>query len=268
MFTYTTIYFDETPVPGRALDIWIPPGKQLRPLTLFFVHGGGWRQGKRDQMHAIMLGFFKSGYVCVSVDYRLSKTYVPRQVDDVREGMTLADAFLRGQGISNPFVLYGSSAGGHLALLAGLASPIAYGGSFEGELPSVAGIVTSCSPVTFEPWEDIFPGSWNSMQEAVGVTFAQAPEEYRRLSPDQYVSSESNLFFILGECEHMFPNALTIDLVERLRALGGGADYRIYPSAEHGFFYDFSRNNQQMALQDMLGFLGRLSAQGTKEEVA
>lgn len=256
MLSYVTIYFDDQPRAGRAIDVWIPSQKPVRDHVLFFVHGGGWRNGRRDDMHAIMHGFYQEGYICVSVDYRLAPENVPAQLSDVREGMTLADNYLKGKGLSRPFVIYGSSAGGHLALLAGLAAPGACGDSFQGAAIPVKGIVASCAPLRFEPWEDIFPGSWSAIQEAVGASYERHPEKYRVLSPEIYAHIDSpRLFFLLGECEHMFPNAQAIALVERLREQGGMAEYRIYPAAEHGFFYALTRNSQRAAFRDILSFL-------------
>lgn len=259
-FCYISIYYDAPPIKERALDIWIPERRTLRPQTLVFVHGGGWRGGHREQMHTLMWGFFEEGYVCVSLDYRLGGMTVPIQLGDVREGLALADAHLRGRGIAQSMVLYGSSAGGHLALLAGLAPREACGEVFNGEMPAVSAIVSSCAPVTFEPWKEIFPGSKESFRQAAGVAYEEDPGQHRRLSPEQYMSADSPpIFFILGECEHMFPNALTIAAASRLQALGVPAEYRMYPAAEHGFFYSFERESQKQAFQDVLSFLEKLA---------
>lgn len=260
MFSYRSIYFDDPPQLGRALDIWLPKRELPRPVTLFFVHGGGWRQGRRDDMHGLMHAFCEKGFVCVSVDYRVQDVPASVQMADVREGLLLADGELRRQGIDQPFVLYGSSAGGHLALLTGLAAPGVCGDDATTAMPPIAGIIASCAPVTFEPWADIFPGSWDSIQDVVGEPWSDKPECYRRLSPATYVNPGSPpLFFLLGECEHMFPNELTMSLVERVNAMGGDARYKVYPAAEHGFFYAVCRRSQEMAFQDVLAFLADVS---------
>ncbi|HWL51907.1 MAG TPA: alpha/beta hydrolase [Chthoniobacteraceae bacterium] len=258
-FAYTSFYYDQPPQDGRALDFWLPPISNIKPLTLCFVHGGGWRQGRRDQMHEIMMPFFRQGYACVSLDYRLKKVDPAVQVSDLREGMALVNDLLRERGFAQPLVLFGSSAGGHLALLAGLAAPGACGDDFTGVMPEVAGIVASCAPITLEPWDEIFPGSWDSICDFVGAPYDQEPERYRRFSPLTYGSPEAPpLFFLLADSEHMFPNAKTIEWARELRAAGVQAEHRVYPNAEHGFFYALTRQSQQMALADLLGFLQSL----------
>ena len=258
-FVSQTLYFDTPPQTRRAIDLWVPDHLPLQPFTLFFVHGGGWVSGHREGMHSLMYAFYRKGYACISVDYRLGGTPATHQLADVREGLALAHATLKNRGINQPFVLYGSSAGAHLALLAGLAPAGAAGDPYTGPTPPVAGLVSSCGPITFEPWDDIFPGIWEAMEKAAGTPYTECPELYRRLSPREYANAGSPpILFLLGECEHMFPNAHTIAFAESLNAAGGRAEYHVYPLAEHGFFYNTTRRCQQMALADVLAFLESL----------
>lgn len=259
-FSYTSIYFDHPPIPGRAADIWIPEGPTPQPQTLVFIHGGGWGAGHREDMHTLMWSFLEKGYVCVSLDYRLGGATIPIQLGDIREGLARVAAHLRGREVARPMVMYGSSAGGHLALLAGLAPCGACGDTFTGETPLVAGLVTSCAPVTFVPWDEIFPPCRDAFRRAAGISYDENPEQHRKVSPEYYISTNSPpILFLLGECEHMFPNAQTIALTSRLQALGVTAEYRVYPAAEHGFFYSLERKSQKQAFQDTLTFLARLT---------
>jgi len=261
MFIYTSIYLDDSPVEGRAIDVWMPR-KSPRPQAVFFVHGGGWRQGRRDLMHDLMEGFCDQGYICISTDYRTAGVTALTQLGDVTDGMAAASHHLGSLGFPDwPFVLYGSSAGGHLALLAGLAPELCQAQLFPGsDRPPVVGMIACCAPVTFEPWDDMFPESWSTMEAAAGTPFASDPSLYKTLSPQTHASKDSPpTIFLLGECEHMFPNALTIGLVETLQSLGVHAQYQIYKNAEHGFFYALTRPAQKAAFQDVMDFLDRLS---------
>ena len=53
------------------MDIFIPE-KVTRDIALFFVHGGGWKAGSRNDFHNIMREFNAEGYICASTDYRLN----------------------------------------------------------------------------------------------------------------------------------------------------------------------------------------------------
>jgi len=263
MFAYTSLYFDNPPVPQRALDLWLPDATH-RPVSLFFVHGGGWHGGTRQQMHAIMHAFHAEGYPVASVDYRLAPgATLVGQLADVREGMAIARAELAAAGLPTRLVLYGSSAGGHLALMAGLAEPGACGETLDARTleaaPEIAGIIASCAPVTFLPWEDQFPGIWSSMQRAVGTPYEKSPELYRTFSPETHAKDHgAPLLFLQAECEHLFPNDITEALAQRLARAGRRALTHCYRRAEHGFFYDVKRNSQKAALRDCLAFLESL----------
>jgi acetyl esterase/lipase len=261
MFSYPTTFFDDPPQAGRAIDLWIPE-HPTKSQALYFVHGGGWRMGHREQMHAIMYGFYQQGYPCVSVCYRLKDATIATQLEDVRLGLALADRKLSEKGFSGDWVVYGSSAGAHLALLAGLAAPGACGETVPESSPRIAGIIASSAPTHFEPWDNMFPEGWSCIERAVGIPYEDNPEIYKTLSPVTHATAQSPpLMFLLGECEHMFPNKHSMDLVERLSADGHSSRYFVYDQAEHGFFYALTRPAQKKAFQDVLTFLNELPVQ-------
>lgn len=55
------------------LDVYVPAGaadNQTFPMVLY-VHGGGFSEGNKEDASALMLKFVDSGFVAVSIDYRL-----------------------------------------------------------------------------------------------------------------------------------------------------------------------------------------------------
>ncbi|HIJ73862.1 MAG TPA: alpha/beta hydrolase fold domain-containing protein [Candidatus Hydrogenedentes bacterium] len=264
-FEYTSIYLDDPIVEGRALDVF-EPGKARRELALFFVHGGGWRGGSRSGSHALMRAFNAEGFVCAATDYRLAGVHILDQLTDVRHGYDAFTGYLARHALPRQVAVFGSSAGAHLAALLALAVPGQCGESLrfhrkelENDWQSPVGAILSCGPVTFEPWEDIFPHIWISMQDIVGVPYADAPEAYRRVSPIEYVGSESPpCFMVCAENEHMFPFDQTMRFVEKMRSFGGIAEHKVYPRTEHGFLYDVVRRQQKEAFSDIIAFLQTL----------
>ncbi len=123
-------------VPGfrpLLLDLVRPDSAVELPLVVF-LHGGGWRVGSRSGMGPMFAGWDPSpfaelaaaGFAVASVDYRLSgEAPFPAPLDDVRAALAWlhehADEF---SGCSaTRTALWGESAGGHLAALAGLTGP-------------------------------------------------------------------------------------------------------------------------------------------------
>jgi acetyl esterase/lipase len=104
------------PDPQQAVTVSRRPGSSGR--TVIFLHGGGWRQGRRTALAQEAADWARHGWVAVNADYRLGK--VDGHPGDGR--LMLADvaavlAKYRAQPYVDParIVVYGESAGGHLA---------------------------------------------------------------------------------------------------------------------------------------------------------
>jgi len=111
-------------VEGRKLhmDAFSPaaPGRTLRPAILI-VHGGGWRSGNRQQHIPLAQRLAALGYVCFTVEYRLStEALYPAAVNDLKSAVR----WMRTQEKNFPIdtsriVILGFSAGGELAAFVG-----------------------------------------------------------------------------------------------------------------------------------------------------
>ncbi len=90
-----------------------------RPLVVM-IHGGSWQHGGRDQLVAIARRLADSGYAVASIDYALAPRHrFPAALEDVRAAVDWLRARADALGVdADRVVLYGRSAGGHLALLA------------------------------------------------------------------------------------------------------------------------------------------------------
>jgi acetyl esterase/lipase len=260
MFSFRSTYFDDTPRAGLVLDVFDAPHPS-REIALFFIHGGGWKGGSRTNSHAIIHEYSRRGFDCASTDYRLSGVNVFEQVGDVRTGLDIFIGDLKKRKRATRVLLIGSSAGAHLALLVGLATPEECGApqTPPAHAPEIAGIAVQAAPFTFEPWPDIFPGSWSAMQDAVGAPYTGNEALYRRASPINYIrAGNPPLFSLHAENEHMFPHELYQEFAAKSLALGNHVREKIYPRAEHGFFYSLERWQQRAAFDDILEFVESL----------
>jgi acetyl esterase/lipase len=121
-------------VDGAALqlDVYLPEGGAAPLGLIVWVHGGAWRAGSRASPD--LLPLTARGWALASVDYRLSTVArFPAQIFDIKAALRYLRAHAAGYGIAGvPFVVAGSSAGGHLAALVGVSNR-------ERELEGVAG---------------------------------------------------------------------------------------------------------------------------------
>lgn len=108
------------------LDVYAPGfGSSERPLVVY-IHGGGWQSGHTrhsgafSNWPAVLASLAKRGYVVASIEYRLSgEARFPAAVEDVKTAVRWLRSRASELGIDrNRAVLWGGSAGGHLAALA------------------------------------------------------------------------------------------------------------------------------------------------------
>jgi acetyl esterase/lipase len=108
--------------PRQTLDLYLPKDNAQGPATLIvWIHGGAWMLSNKDWNNVKYL--VKHGYALVSVDYRLSgDARFPAQIQDCNTALSFLVTNAASYGIDpKHFVVGGASAGGHLALLLGLA---------------------------------------------------------------------------------------------------------------------------------------------------
>jgi acetyl esterase/lipase len=148
----------------HRFDLYLP--EQSNAPVIVFLHSGGWIGGDRSMVPEMILRFVERGYAVASVDYRLAPDHpFPAPIHDVkravRELKVLADD---GDLIDGDrMVLYGTSAGGHIA-----AFVAATEGDFEptdlteaqaAHDSSVAGIVVAVGPTDLVQMYD-HPNAW------------------------------------------------------------------------------------------------------------
>jgi acetyl esterase/lipase len=102
-------------------DVYIPMAPGPHP-GIVFIHGGGWVSGNRNQMIKVIKAMADAGYVGFTIDYDLGKSTFPGALNE----SLAAVRFLRAHAAEyhlDPFriAVAGSSAGGELAALVGLA---------------------------------------------------------------------------------------------------------------------------------------------------
>jgi acetyl esterase/lipase len=116
------ISYITNPTPRQNFDLILPVKKSNEPFPLVvWIHGGAWLSGLKEWDNVKYL--VRDGYAIASVDYRFSTDApFPAQIEDCNTALNFILAHATNYGVSSThFVVGGGSAGGHLALLLGLA---------------------------------------------------------------------------------------------------------------------------------------------------
>lgn len=113
--------------PRQILDLYLPDTPAGAPPTPLFIwiHGGGWRGGSLASVPPQILALRERGVAVASIEYRLSDTPWPTTVSDVRAAVRWLRAVAFDYNLNTDrFAAGGSSAGGHLAAMLGVASNV------------------------------------------------------------------------------------------------------------------------------------------------
>jgi acetyl esterase/lipase len=231
--------------PSQLLDVWRPKELPAQPApVMIFLPGGAWVHGGRIlQGYALMSHLAEMGWVCLSIDYRVAPNHPwPQHLTDVKTAIAWARANVDKYGGDRNFVaLAGTSAGGHLAALAGLTSndPGLQRDLPEGSDTSVDAVVGIYGRYDWEDRSTVERARFVDFLERVVVKrrIDRHPEIFREASPMARAHAEAPPFLVIhGSGDTVIPVQQARDFVERLGSVSRHpVGYVELPGAGHGF---------------------------------
>jgi acetyl esterase/lipase len=238
------------------LDLYLPPEGSSTGAAIVYIHGGGWAVGTRRRFGRAFLSWSptpldllaQAGFVVATVDYRLSgEARFPAQLHDIKAAIR----WVRGNSsrlAADParVVAWGESAGGHLAMLAGLTGnrPELEGdiGDCTGESSSVCGVVDWYGPMNLlsvgsqhRPDSDKRPDDADSWESSlVGVPLQTDPARTLAASPISYVHAGAPPVQIHhGTADTFVPFAQSMEFTDALREAGGDVEFIVVDGSDH-----------------------------------
>ena len=255
------------PHPRQTLDLYLPKDKAQGPATLIvWMHGGAWMLSNKDWNNVKYL--VKHGYALASVDYRLSDdARFPAQIQDCNTALNFLLANASTYGFSpNHFAVGGASAGGHLALLLGLARNEKSFGADPSVKPFA--ILDFFGPTDLTSLLDETKGhSYQVQDDALRRLFGSPLTDHldmlRAASPLTYVNPENPPVLILhGDRDDLVPYGQSQKLHARLDQLGVRNDLITVKGAGH----DGPMFETPDIQQKVLAFLQACSVRDSKSQ--
>lgn len=213
---------------GKSLQLDIYKQKELNekvPL-LVFIHGGGWRGGKRQDYMVYLLDYAEKGFVTATVSYRLKKDSIyPAAIEDVLDAVDFLYQNGEQYGYDTSRVaLIGGSAGAHLAMLAG------YGWE-NPQRHKVKAVVDIYGPVDLTT---PYGQTQFMVTDFIGHSYHEKPELYWEASPAKYLKDDLPPTLILqGTSDNLLPPSQSDTLHVRLNRLGVPNVYHRLPLWPH-----------------------------------
>jgi acetyl esterase/lipase len=204
--------------PGVRLDLYLPVGTDRPRPAVVAVHGGGWRVGSRTGMSWTATRLARAGFVVAAPDYALSSPSRP----SYRAALGDIDAAVRylrhnatRLGVDPGRIgAVGSSAGGHLAMLA---ADRATGPCTTGD--RVAAVATWSSPLALPALAAADASSLlaGMATDLLGCSYDECPARWRRASPTSWATRDDPPALIYTSTEEFMPAAQASAMAAALR---------------------------------------------------
>lgn len=244
------------------LDVYRRRDVQGPQPTLVFYHGGGWILGTKEASFMSIMPWLEMGWNVVNVEYRMARVSpAPAAVEDAQCALRFVVGQAQNYGIDlNRIVLSGESAGGHLALAAGMipasagfTSACAGGGFTSADLavPKAAAIINWYGITDVH---DMLAGP-NARSYAIQWVGAAANREAlaKSVSPLTYVRGDlPPILSIQGDADPIVPYAQNVRLHEALSKAGAKAELFTLPGAGHGNFKPEERTRAYAKIREFL----------------
>ena len=222
--------------PQTVLDVYVPgdaSGRNGKRCGVLNIHGGGWVGGRKENnVERFVLPWLGRGCVVANVEYRLADVApAPAAVEDVLQAAHWFQKNAKRYGVDEKRIIAtGDSAGGHLALMAGL-TPKSAGLGPTGAIAAV---------VNFYGITDVEDQLGGENMRKYAVTWVPAGtdgrmELARRVSPLSWVRKGAPpVLTIHGTADPTVPYEHGVRLTKALRDAGSDAEFISVPNAEHG----------------------------------
>ena len=261
-------------------DIWrrrdLP--RDGKAPVLLQVPGGAWTIGmRRPQAYPLLSHLAERGWVCVSIDYRVSPIHTwPDHIVDVKRALAWIKEHIAEYGGDPDFVaITGGSAGGHLCSLAALThDDPQYQPGFEDADTSVVAAVPIYGRY------DWFSTEGPGRREFVGLLqkfvvkkrLIEHRQVYLDASTITRVRRDAPPFFILhGEFDSLIPVGEGREFAEALREVSEETvAYAEIPKAQHAFdFFGSPRGHYTaQAVEKFLSWVHAMRIPSVNEKVA
>lgn len=243
--------------PAQKLDVYLPE-KGARPFPVIVsIHGGAFMFGdKRDMQAFPMLEGLNRGYAVVSINYRMSgEAIFPALVHDMKAAIRWIRATSEELMFdANRIAVWGGSAGGYLAAMAGVSfgipelEDLSLGNPDQGS--SVQAVIDWFGPTNFlkmdeqthaagfTPAPDLAHNAEHSPESLLmGAKITLIPEQVKAANPETYINASAPPFLIQhGTYDDIVPCLQSVYFAEKLAAILGSERVTIdlLEGAQHG----------------------------------
>ena len=240
--------------PAQKLDIYLPKKGNGPFRVIISIHGGAFMFGdKADEQVNPMLEGLKHGYAVVSINYRLSgEALFPKNINDVKAAIRWVKANAVSYKMDpNKIAVWGGSAGGNLAALAGTSADVkqledlSLGNANQSS--RIQAVVDWFGPTNFLLMDEQLKETGNGKPDhsdanspeskLLGQKITAIPSKVQLANPETYISKDDPPFLIEhGTKDQLVPTQQSVNFAARLTTVLGKKKVTIHllEGARHG----------------------------------
>ena len=208
----------------QKLDVYLPKQNAVgASAVLIFFHGGSWHDGEREGYGFLGRAFAARGFVTVIADYRKAPSVrFPAFVQDTASAIAWVHANIaKYDGDADRIFIMGHSAGAHIAMMTALDPQWLAANNLTPNV--IKGVIGLAGPYDFLPLTSdsskIALGQWPNLTETQPITYARG--------------DAPPLLLLTGDKDTVVKPRNSKILSEKIQALGGQQQLRIYPDVDH-----------------------------------
>ena len=244
------------------LDVYRRRDTTAPQPTLIFYHGGGWVGGTKEASFMSIMPWLEMGWNVVNVEYRMARVAdAPAAVEDALCALRFVVTQAKNYNVdANKIVVTGESAGGHLALAAGMIPESAgftrqcAGGGFSGSESAVPKVAAIINWYGITDVADMLGGP-NARSYAVQWIGSSANREAlaKSVSPITYVRAGlPPILSIQGDADPIVPYSQNTRLRDALTKAGAANELVTVPGGGHGNFKAEERTKIYVKIREFL----------------
>ena len=260
--TYSNLSYAPNGTSAQSLNLYVPKDIR-RPVPLIvYIHGGGWSGGDASELQANSgwQTYLNDGFAMASINYTLSGTAkYPQQLYDVKAAIRYLRAVAPRYHLDGQIGVWGESAGGNLAALAGATCGVAPLEGNEGvtrESSCVQAVVDGMGPTDFLQMDTHLLNSSalhhdppsSAESQYLGCTLGLlkcAASTVERANPITYVTSTSQeppYLLVQGNQDELVPHWESQLLFNALSAACGNVTFYTPHGQGHLLFFTGALN--------------------------
>lgn len=221
----------------QKMDLYLPAGRTDSSPVLILIHGGGWKEGSKNELSFFAKKFQKKGFAVANINYRLAVDegdHFKMQLDDIGSVISyLQQHAIEHHYSDNRFYITGHSAGGHLSLSYG------YTRNQSGIIKGVAGMAAPTNLFSMAYYNPVVYG--DLLTNYLGAPLSAATNELYKSASPYYQATTTSVPTILfqGELDIIVNKDQATGLAGKLKQLQVPEKVVLYPFV----FHDWWTNN-------------------------